>query len=221
MGEDLLLLSELVDIVHFVEAGPIAIGAEVDIAFVEGSISTPEEQQRIQEIRQQSKLIVTLGACATSGGIQALRNGAKVSEWVNAIYASPEHIQTLDSSTPISAHIKVDFELHGCPINAKQLIAVVRQLLDGIKPQIQHEKVCLECKRQGHVCVVVAHGMPCMGPVTQTGCDALCPSARRGCYACFGKAENTNMASLETKFTTIKLPVESIKRHKRFITNID
>jgi len=195
-GETLITLSGLVDIVHFVEEGPIDPETKVDIAFVEGSISTPEEEARIKKIRANSQYIITIGACATAGGIQALRNFVNHQEWLQSVYASPEYIKTLSTSTAISNHVKVDCELWGCPVNTHQVISTVRALLFQVKPQIKQDAVCMECKRRNNVCVLVAKGEPCMGPVTQTGCDSLCPNITRLCYACYGPKENPNTDSL-------------------------
>lgn len=219
MGEGLLALADMVDIVHFAEAGPVNPEAQVDIAFVEGSISTPDEQERIQRVRANSKFLVTIGACATAGGIQALRNGANVKEWMAAIYAKPEYIKSLATSTAIALHVKVDLEIWGCPINSDQIVSAVRALAFGVKPQIKHDSVCLECKRQGHVCVLITKKEPCMGPVTQTGCGALCPSVGRGCYACYGPSENPNTAALSRRFAGFGLMPADIARRFLFINN--
>jgi len=215
-GEELLTLGELVDIVHFVEAGPVSPEARVAIAFVEGSIATPEDVERIKRIRENSEYLITIGACATAGGVQALRNLVDGQQWINAVYASPQHIASLATSTPIAAHVKVDLELWGCPVNTRQVMAAVRALLFGVEPVASRDSVCLECKRGGNICVLVAKGMPCMGPVTQTGCGALCPSFGRECYACYGPAENVNTPSLSRRFTGLGLLPEAVAR--RFLS---
>ncbi len=220
LGEDLLTLSGLVEIRHFAEAGMVEPAARVDIAFVEGSISTPDEFERIRAIRANSRFLVAIGACATAGGLQALRNlGGQTQEWMSAIYATPAHIRTLETSTAISAHIKVDLELWGCPVNGRQVLAAVRALLFGVLPEREHDKVCLECKRERAVCVMVARGVPCMGPVTLTGCGALCPRFGRDCYACYGPAENPNTAALGRRLAGLGLPPEAIARRFHFINN--
>ncbi|MBI3569794.1 MAG: sulfhydrogenase subunit delta [Gammaproteobacteria bacterium] len=218
LGEDLLTLSQMVDIVHFAEAGPVNPEAVVDIAFIEGSISTPEDIERIRRIRANARLLITLGACATAGGLQALRNFANADEWIASIYAKPEYIQSLKTSTPIAQHVKVDLEIWGCPVNGRQVMAAVRSLLSGVSPWMEKDKVCMECKRQHTVCVMVAKGIPCMGPVTRTGCGALCPGLGRDCYACYGPAENPNTASLAKRLEGIGLLPEAVDRRFRFIT---
>jgi coenzyme F420-reducing hydrogenase gamma subunit len=194
--DELLTLAGAVDIAHFTEATRRSIKGPYDVSLVEGSITTPHDAERIQRVREVSRTLVTIGACATSGGVQALRNFADVAEWTSIVYARPDYIETLADSTPISAHVPVDFELHGCPIDRGQLLEVLSALLAGRKPRIPAETVCVDCKRRGNVCVTVAHGTPCLGPVTQAGCGALCPSYNRGCYGCFGPAENANLPSL-------------------------
>ena len=219
LAEDLLELAKQVDFVHFVEMGPTDPLAKVDIAYVEGSISTPDEAKRIQEIRANSRYLITIGACATAGGIQALRNFANKDEWMKAIYATPETIETLDTATAISNHVKVDLEIYGCPVNSQQVLASILSLLHKAKPGIQHDKVCLECKRLGYSCVMVTKGIPCMGPVTHTGCGALCPSIGRGCYACYGPAENINTDSFTKWLSSLGVSDAEMARRFLFIQN--
>ena len=194
--DELLALAGEVDIAYFVEAGLATVGGPYTVSLVEGSISTPDDLGRIRAVRDASEHLITIGACATAGGIQALRNFADVEEFTSVVYASPEYISTLSTSTPISAHVPVDFELRGCPIDKGQLLEVITALLVGRRPGVSSESVCAECKRRGTVCVIVAHGTPCLGPVTHAGCGALCPTYTRGCYGCFGPKETPNTASL-------------------------
>jgi len=217
LGESLLALAEMVDIVHFAEAGPVAPDAPVDIAFVEGSISTPDEQSRIRRVRTNSRFVITIGACATSGGLQALRNHADSARWMARVYASPEHIRSLDTATAIADHVPVDFELWGCPVSARQIVATVRALLFGVPPVPEADKVCLDCKRSLAVCVLVARGEPCLGPVTRTGCGALCPRFGRDCYGCYGPADLPNTDALSGRFAGLGLLPEEVARRYRFI----
>lgn len=219
LGEELLALADAVDIVHFPELGPVAPDQAVDVAYVEGSISTPEEIERIRKIRANSRYLITIGACATAGGIQALRNFADAKSWLKDIYAKPETIAALDRSTAIADHVKVDLELWGCPVNGRQVLDALRTLLRHATPDVRRDSVCMECKRQGNVCVMVTQGIACMGPVTQTGCGALCPGAARDCYACYGPSENPNTASLANAFKNLGLNNEAIKRRFLFINN--
>jgi len=216
LGEALLELAALVDMVHFAEAGPVEPDAVVDIAFVEGSITTREDQARIQRVRANSRYLVTLGACATAGGLQALRNLADGPGWLGAVYAHPEYIDALATSTPIAGHVKVDLELWGCPVSGRQVLAAVRALLNGVPPVEENEKVCMACKRNQTVCVLVTKGSACMGPVTRTGCGAICPRFGRDCYACYGPAENINGAALTQRFAGLGLLPDAIAR--RFLS---
>ena len=201
--DELLAVAGAVEIANFPEASSAIQPGPYDLSLVEGSITTPHDAERIQEVRRQSKLLVTIGACATAGGIQALRNFADVKDFVAAVYASPQYITTLATSTPISAHVKVDYELHGCPIDKGQLIDVISSTLAGRKPAIGSHSVCVECKLKNNVCVMVAHGTPCLGPVTHAGCGALCPSFDRGCYGCFGPMDRPNTAALAAEWAKL------------------
>lgn len=218
-GEALLTLSQQVELVHFAEAGPMNPEAEVDIAFVEGSICTPHDEQRIRRIRDNSGYLITIGACATAGGLQALRNLSDGKQWLAEVYATPEYVNSLATSTPISQHVKVDLELWGCPVNGRQVMAAIRSLLHGAVPVVEQDKVCMECKRQQHVCVMVTKGEPCMGPVTRTGCGAICPSLGRDCYACYGPAENINPEALGEEFRQLGLLPATVGRRFHFINS--
>ncbi|MFI9415396.1 NADH-quinone oxidoreductase subunit B family protein [Nocardia gamkensis] len=194
--DELLALAGRVRIAHFAEASSAMEPGPYDVSLVEGSITTEEELRRIIEIREQSRILVAIGACATHGGIQALRNFADVAEFTSVVYASPEYIATLRTSTPISAHVPVDFELRGCPIDRRQLLDTLCAFLAGRAPDIPNTSVCTECKRRGTTCVMVAEGIPCLGPVTQAGCGALCPAYHRGCFGCFGPMADPNIHAL-------------------------
>lgn len=194
--DELLAVAGQVEIAYFPEATRGVVDGPYDLSLVEGSITTPADARRVQQVRQASRHLVTIGACATAGGIQALRNFADADAYRSAVYAHPEYIETLADSTPISAHVRVDFELQGCPIDAGQLLEVISAFAHDRKPAIPGHSVCVECKRRGTVCVMVARGTPCLGPVTHAGCGALCPAYGRGCYGCFGPQETPNTASL-------------------------
>lgn len=196
LEDELLAVAGAVEIAYFPEATRARVRGPYDISLVEGSITTPGDLERIREIRRLSRLLVTIGACATAGGIQALRNFQDVGEFIRTVYATPEYIRTLERSTPIADHVPVDLELRGCPVNKRQLLEVLSAYLHGRRPNLPSYSVCVECKRQGNVCVMVARGVPCLGPVTQAGCGALCPSYARGCYGCFGPMESPNTGSL-------------------------
>jgi coenzyme F420-reducing hydrogenase gamma subunit len=194
--DELLAVAERVEIAYFLEARTQEIAGPYDVGLVEGSVTTPGDVERIKDVRRQCKYLVTIGACATSGGIQALRNWADVEEFARAVYPRPEYLRTLATSTPISEHVLVDFELRGCPINRHQLVELISALLWGRKPRVPRHSVCVECKSQGVVCVAVARGIACLGPVTQAGCGVICPGYGRECYGCFGPKEKPNLVSL-------------------------
>ena len=204
--DELLAVAGAVEIAHFAEASSRLLDGPYDVTLVEGSITTPHDAERIREIRRQSRLLITIGACATAGGIQALRNFADHAEFMRAVYAQPQYIATLATSTAIAEHVSVDFELRGCPINKHQLLEVLTALLAGRRPRTSTESVCPGCKRRGTVCILVAHGTPCLGPVTQAGCGAICPAYDRGCYGCFGPARQVNIQSLAGHFLETGMP---------------
>ena len=224
LEDDLLALGQALDIAYFPEASSHMNPGPYDLALVEGSITTEEDAHRIRSVREQVKVLITIGACATAGGIQALRNWADLESFKQAVYPSPQYIQSLQTSTPISAHVPVDFELWGCPIDKGQLLRVITDLLAGVRPHLQAESVCLECKRRGNVCVMVAKGLACLGPVTRAGCGAICPGMGRDCYGCFGPSEGArkgpgvppNTASLASCFhNELQLiPVDVMRRFR-------
>ena len=211
-GESLLALAERFDIVHFAEAGVIDEIAHADVALVEGSVSTPEERQRIRAIRARSGWLVPIGACATAGGPQALRNHADGDMWVASVYPQPRHISALPRAEAVSEHVTVELELPGCPVSTTQVLTALTSLLAGASPVPEQDKVCLECKRRGQVCVLVTQGAPCLGPVTVTGCGALCPGLGRDCYGCYGPAENPESATLARRFAELGLNADAVAR---------
>ena len=218
LEDELLALAERVEIAHFLEATSRILPGPYDVALVEGSVSTPQDADRIRQIRAESKVLITIGACATSGGVQALRNWADSEDWQRRVYPEPGWLALLPTSTPVAEHVAVDYEIHGCPIDRGQLLRVLLGALRGATPDLPGHSVCIECKRSGAVCVLVARGVPCMGPVTRTGCGALCPSHGRDCYACFGPMEQPNAPALERRFTELGEDRRSVQRRFRGIT---
>jgi sulfhydrogenase subunit delta len=193
LEDELLALAEAVEIAYFLEARRQTLPGPYDLGLVEGSVSTPHEAERIQQIRRECKFLMTIGTCATAGGVQALRNFADAGEFAEMVYPHPEYLEFLRDSTPISEHVKVDLELWGCPVNKYQLLEVIGAILRGRAPSLPQYSVCLECKRRGTTCVTVANGTPCLGPITQAGCGAICPAYGRGCYGCFGPLPNAEV----------------------------
>jgi len=208
LEDELLDLAGAVEIAYFLEATSRMLPGPYDVALVEGSVSTPHEVERIKEIRSQAGFLVALGTCATAGGIQALRNFTQLDDLAWAVYDHPEYLHSLETSTPINEHVKVDLELWGCPVNKYQVLEVVAALLQKRRPNLPTYSVCLDCKRNGNLCVLVADGVPCLGPITRTGCGALCPASSRGCYGCFGPAPSAELPAM--------VPIlKSLERHPK------
>jgi sulfhydrogenase subunit delta len=207
---ELLAVAEAVEIAWFPEASSRLQLGPYDVALVEGSITTPHDAQRILDVRRSARIVVTIGACATAGGIQSLKNWADHEDYLRCVYARPEYISTLATSTPIADHIKVDYELRGCPISRHQLLDVIGALVKGQRPRLPSHSVCLDCKRKGTVCVEVAQGIPCLGPVTHSGCGAICPTYDRGCYGCFGPVSQSNCLSLTDQYLSMGTSTETL-----------
>ncbi|EDM81484.1 NADH ubiquinone oxidoreductase, 20 kDa subunit [Plesiocystis pacifica SIR-1] len=219
LEDELLAIAAAVDIVHFPEASSdMDPHGRFDLTLVEGSVSTPAQLDELRAIRAQSRTLVAIGACATAGGVQALRNFADHREYVRAVYATPAYIETLAQVTPIAAHVRVDFELRGCPIDKGQLLELISATLVGRRPDIADESVCMACKRAGQVCVTVAHGQPCLGPVTHAGCGALCPRFSRGCFGCYGPRERANTEALADHMQAEGVSAASLVRRFRLFT---
>jgi coenzyme F420-reducing hydrogenase gamma subunit len=215
--DELMAVAGAVEIANFAEATKAVVKGPYDISLVEGSITTEHDAERIHKIRRVSKYLITIGACATAGGIQALRNFVDVKDYIRLVYASPQYIETLTKSTPIRDHVFVDFQLRGCPISKHQLLEVISALLNNRKPVTPPHSVCMQCKAAGTVCVMVAQGQPCLGPVTQAGCDALCPSYCRGCYGCFGPKETPNTAALTEAWKALgAVDAELVRAYRGF-----
>jgi sulfhydrogenase subunit delta len=213
--DELLAVTGAIDLCDFREASSAVLPGPYDLVLVEGSVTTPHDAEAVKQVRAQAKVLVTIGACATAGGIQALRNFGDVAEFARVVYARPDYLSTLATSTPVSAHVPVDFELRGCPINKGQLVEVIAAYLQDRAPNVPGESVCVECKRRGNVCVVVAHGTPCLGPVTQTGCGAICPAYTRGCYGCFGPQDTPNAPALVRRLRDLGMPGGDVVRFFR------
>jgi coenzyme F420-reducing hydrogenase gamma subunit len=209
---ELLALADAVEIAYFPEATRGVVEGPYDVSLVEGSVTTEHDARRIREVRDQSQVVVAIGACATAGGIQALRNLADADAMRSYVYPHPEYLATLPDSTPISAHVQVDFELRGCPIDKEQLLQVLGDLVVGRRPRVPRQSVCAECKQRGTVCLTVSRGVPCLGPVTQAGCGALCPAYDRGCYGCFGPQEQAQVAALVPRLRADGLSDGDVRR---------
>ncbi len=216
--EALLELAGAIEIVNFAEATSYVEPGPYDVTLVEGSISTEEQIEQVKGIREASGFLITIGACATSGGVQALRNGTALADHVRYVYPTPEYVRALADSTPVADHVKVDLELTGCPVDRGQLLGALAWLLQGSVPRPPTTPVCIECKKRGYVCVVVAKGEPCLGPVTRTGCGAICPGMGRGCYGCFGPSQPPNSDALARLFLDFGMTPSQVAEKFNFIT---
>jgi len=210
--DELLALAETIEIAHFTEMSRASVAGPYDLSLVEGSITTPDDARRIQEVRRQSRTLVTIGACATAGGIQGLRNFVEPHAYVPTVYAHPEYVHSLATSTPVADHVQVDFELHGCPIDRRQLLEVITAFLAGRRPVVPGHTVCQECKARGTVCLLVDRGVACLGPVTRTGCGALCPAVDCGCFGCFGPSESANTGALARRLRSLGVAPVDVSR---------
>ena len=210
--DDLLAVAGAVEIAYFPEATRAMLKGPYDVSLVEGSVTTLHDAERLKDVRKRSRFLITIGACATAGGIQALRNFKDVRDFTNIVYARPDYIETLATSTPISAHVTVDYELRGCPIDKGQLLEVLTAYLNHRRPHIPSHSVCMECKARGTVCVLVRGTAACLGPVTHAGCGAICPAYNRGCYGCFGPKETPNAVSLRTALQAAGMDEGALQR---------
>jgi coenzyme F420-reducing hydrogenase gamma subunit len=217
LEDELLDLAGAVDIAYFLEATRAVKPGPYDVGIVEGSITTPHEEKRIAEVRRECKFLIALGTCATAGGIQALRNFTDTTHLAETVYAHPEYLHYLDKVTPVSEHVQVDLEIWGCPVNKYMVLEAIAALLQSRKPNFPPYSVCLECKRRGAVCVLVSQGIPCLGPATQAGCDAICPSNGRGCYGCFGPWSAANLDALAATLKSMeRYPGEAVRLLRNF-----
>jgi len=216
--DQLLDLVGAVDIAYFVEAKRENAPGPYDVAFVEGAISTPEEVERIKQIREQSSILVAVGACATSGGVPSIRNWKRTDFLKSTVYPEPSKVHTLEWATGIGVYVPVDLELRGCPFSRQQLLDAVVSLLLGKTPAFSTGPVCTECKLKDNVCLLVDKGEPCLGPVTVAGCGALCPSNGRACYGCFGPSDDPNVPGLVKIFEEKGLSRDQILRVLRHVS---
>lgn len=211
----MLEVFERLEVSYFPEATRAESPGPLDLAVVEGSITTPHEAERIREVRARARELWAVGACATAGGIQALRNFLHVDELARLVYAAPEYVETLETSTAIAEHVPVDLELRGCPLDVGQLEAALAAFLDGRRLSLPAHAVCMECKGRGNACVLVAGGQPCLGPATQAGCGALCPGFGRGCFGCFGPMEAARPEAMRRVLRSLGLTEEQATREFR------
>jgi len=209
LRERLLQVEKKVDIVnwrlgqeHF-EPGPY------DVTIIEGAPITEKEVILLKELRENSKFLIALGACAALGGIPAIMPQKDRKYWYEKIYTSQYHPRGIDA-LPLSAYVNVDFSIHGCPVDENELVRVIEEILAGKKPSYRGYSVCRDCKLAGNRCRIV-NGKPCLGPITQGGCGAICIKGGSPCYGCFGIREEANISGLIKVLENI-LPKETSKK---------
>jgi len=216
LEEELLDLLERVELVSFREAMK-EHSDMYDIAFVEGSITRESDEARLREIRENAKLLVAIGACATIGGLNALKNVQDLEEVKKYVYGEDAGGIETCPTRPVDAVVKVDAYVHGCPIDRGELMEVVKALLLGKKPQIPNHPVCVECKMAENVCVF-EKGQFCMGPVTRAGCGAACIAEGSICWGCRGFVDDPNTEAAEDVLRKYGLDLREIMNKFRLYT---
>lgn len=193
--DQLLDILAHVDIVEWREAMDDKPG-EYDIAFVEGALSTPDCIRRIHDIRRRAKVLVALGSCAVTGGVNAVKNTRPIEQVREEVYGADKYLFPTLPALPLSAVVKVDHNVRGCPMTQREFLKVFTSLVMGKQPVEPDEAVCVECKLKENECVY-DKGMICLGPVTRAGCDAQCPSVGQYCTGCRGLVSEPNIAGME------------------------
>jgi sulfhydrogenase subunit delta len=216
LEEQLLDLLGQVEVVSFREA-MTEHSDEYDIAFVEGSITRPSDEARLKQIRENAKLLVAIGACATIGGINALKNSQDLEEVKRYVYGKDaKHFDTY-ATRPVDAVVKVDAYVHGCPIDRREFLEVVKALLMGRKPELPNYPVCVECKKAENVCVF-EKGQFCMGPVTRAGCGAACVTQGSICWGCRGFVDDPNTDAAKEVLEKYGLNLKDVMNKFRLYT---
>jgi sulfhydrogenase subunit delta len=210
---ELVELLEHVDIVNFREAMQER-SDDYDIAVIDGAITTETEIKRIQQIRKQAKILITIGACSSSGGVNCLKNFRSMEENLKIVYGESAQYYSTIPARPVSAVVSVDFELPGCPVNRFEFIQLVKALLLGKKFELPNYPVCVECKKAGNICVF-EEGETCLGPVTRGGCNAICVTTGRHCWGCRGLVNDPNVDSEKEILQKYGLSVEDILGYYR------
>ncbi|MCX6112504.1 MAG: oxidoreductase [Proteobacteria bacterium] len=189
-----------------IEEGPF------DVALIEGAITEEWQAEQLKKVRSVSKFLVPIGSCAVCGGIPAIKNTSKkAKEMEQKVYKDISNLTSLETR-PIDQIVKVDGYVKGCPMGERDLTELVISLLLNKQPDFLEYCVCVECKLKNNICVLVAYNEPCMGPVTNAGCNALCPSNNRACYSCWGPIRDSNAKALANQFTKMKLSSDDIFR---------
>lgn len=214
--QELLDILNAVEIVNFREA-MTERSDDYDIAFIDGAITTPSGVERIKKIREQAKVLVAIGACATIGGINCLKNFYPLEEVKRIVYGDSAHYYQTITAQPVDAVVPVDYYVYGCPMTQSEYLKVLKALLQGKKPEIPNYPVCTECKKAGNECVFLK-GQTCMGPVTRAGCGAICVSAGQVCWGCRGLVPDPNTNSEKEVLQKYGLtPEEVIAKFRMFV----
>ena len=219
MGGTLVALGDAIELVHFLEAGYDNFDTPVDISFVEGSINSVEDRERLARIRENSKYLVAIGACATSGGLQALIRFHNDEERNVGIYTDAQAVAHYRNPVSLSECVHIDHEIHGCPINESSMLDCILQYVHHSVPTRNDGKVCNECKVKNHTCLMVTRKEACLGNVTQAGCGALCIGMGRTCFGCYGPAENSQPMNLSNYLRKTGFPSEEIQNRFLHIHN--
>jgi coenzyme F420-reducing hydrogenase gamma subunit len=199
LEEKILDLVDIVQVVSFREAMKER-SDEYDIAFVEGSIMRPLDEARLKDIRRNAKVLVALGACACSGGVNKLRNKWTVAEVKEEVYgdADIEGNELFDvfPTKAINEIVAVDAYIPGCPIDRNEFSKMVTSIALGRKPRLPNYPVCVECKKNENICVFELDQF-CLGPITRAGCNAICPTNGEGCDGCRGFLEDLRVNAMK------------------------
>lgn len=209
--EEILDLIGGVDVVEWREAMSEQ-SHQYDIAIIEGSITRPEDEERLWIIRSRAKILIALGACAAIGGINKLKNSFSFEDVRECVYGKASEMPHLHTSTvrAIGEVVHVDYTIPGCPVDKKEVAYVLRSLLLGKKPEIPEYPVCVECKAKGNPCLW-EDGQICLGPIIRAGCGARCPSAGFRCYGCRGYVDDPNVDAAQDVIEKYGLTVEGLK----------
>jgi coenzyme F420-reducing hydrogenase gamma subunit len=211
LEEEILDLIGAVDVVEWREALSEQ-SHEYDIAIIEGSITRPEDEGKIELIRSRAKILIALGACATIGGVNKLKNNFDLDEVKKCVYGKDAEMPHLATSMTkaVDEVVKVDYKIHGCPIDRKEFTYIIRSLLLGKKPEIPDYPVCVECKMKENMCLWEV-GEICLGPITRAGCGARCPSSEFRCFGCRGYVDKPNVPAAKEVMVKYGLTVEQLK----------
>lgn len=187
-GEELLELFDLAEIVTFREVMSEK-SDYYDIAFVEGSITTSHDIERIKKIRETAKIVIAFGSCATIGGINGIKNKFDLEEIKTYVYKKgAKYIHTIPTYA-VHQIVKVDYFVNGCPIYIPELLKVLKAIFTGLPYSVPDYAVCAECKLNENVCMY-DKGIACLGPITRAGCDSWCINNGNTCYGCRGMVSN-------------------------------